>query len=354
MLTLNNIIGLYHKLTFRSNYRILLLLVLVIVVLAMDLSINSNKNPNNSKKQIITEKLDRPRSAWDWRPLSVILANADSEYSKLNDLNVRVVYVDISEGIEILESNNEPMINEYNKNLEQVIDKARVHNVEIAGLTGHPDWIFDSHYYLMNESIEFIRRYNSSSRPENLIKKIQFDIEPHGLENFDKNSETYIRFFLQAMEQNIEYVKSHKLDIEVGYALPYWFDGQNGNILETNYRGAKKMPIYHIIDTIADYPKSSITFMAYRNYVNGDNGTINLVSNEFNYINSNKVEVGVYIGQELNDEKEKNITYHGKSASDMTADFNEIDVRLSGYSSYKGITVHEVKSLLAKYASDQQ
>ena len=118
--------------------------------------------------------------------------------------------------------------------------------------------------------------------------------------------------------------------------IPFWFDD------DPNYRilwhGSVKAPTQHVLDTV-----DSITVMAYRNFAEGEDGTVRLVSLEMDY--ADRIGKPVVIGQETQENlTPAYVTFGGTSCSALYKEMDKIKGALGKRPSFGGFALHHYDS----------
>jgi hypothetical protein len=129
-----------------------------------------------------------------------------------------------------------------------------------------------------------------------------------------------------------ENIRGGPMPLFFGVDIPFWFDDDTGyRIL---WHGQVKPPSHHMLDVV-----DSITVMAYRNFAEGPDGTIHLVSLELDY--ADPLGKKVVVGQETQEELvPAYITFGGTSCAQLNRELKKILTAVGTRPSFGGFAIH--------------
>ncbi len=294
-------------------------------------------------------EISYPLAAWSWQsPSSYTEQSASELASQLSNAYVSSVYVDISEVIDFKDSENIEGIAEFEQRLKTYVKALSAKGISVQGLTGGKNWADPSYRYLNKYAVDFVLEYNKKALQNEKLTGIHFDTEPFSTESFEDTKEDSLIQFIEMIDETKKQLQKDNTEshtnLELGYSIPYWLDGQNNNIPKVTWNGKEQYPFYHISDVLNDYGTGYLAIMAYRNYAYGSDGTISLVKQEIEYTKNKSVRI--IVGQELNDEEPAKITFHKKTKRELLSELYEINETYKYESNFQGFAIHEVKSLI--------
>ncbi len=129
--------------------------------------------------------------------------------------------------------------------------------------------------------------------------------------------------------------------MDIGFAVPYWFDNQNKNIPSVTWQDKRGPTIYHLMDRLNSLLHSNIVVMAYRNAARGNDGSIALSRLEMQYGQYKASNVKVIIGQEVTDVEPQKITFYGKTLTEFSQEAKWIEEEYGKNPAFGGIAIND-------------
>ncbi len=325
-----------------------LLLTLIYVTIGHDITALQRESITRSSlihTQTISSE-QSARSTWMWTSVTEL---SDTEIKNLivqsRTENISTIYVSLDPYLTAYESKASAeeiatIINRY----AYFIQAAHDSNISIQGLAGNTNWHLTDYSYIPKLLMQFVIEFNATQVRG--FDGIQFDIEPYSRSVFWKNQTEESKLFLELVTETRDELEQHLgKDFQLGFALPYWFDGENSRLITVPWAGQQKYLTEHVIDILDQSTlETYIVLMAYRNNAEGSDGTIQHVIGEADYIKNNASSVGLLVGQETTNVQPEKITFFNLSIDDFTQQEKAITAAMSGYSSYKGIAIHHIES----------
>lgn len=327
---------------------------LIIIVLgsgfAWEMHLAANKVPI---KQYFSTKYTN--ALWDWDdPTKTSQGSLDalSEFMYLHQLNA--LYLDTSAYATILD--NGPMNAEKQAQLTQMDDALNRYvttlakrNIKVYAVGGDVSWSNPPEWYIPLSIMHQVEQYNLT-HPSAQLAGVEFDIEAYNQPGFASSSMTakslvlgdYLSMVDTLADEDARYVGKGKHTLELGFAIPYWFDDQNGNIPPVTQDNLTGPTLFHLLDRLNQLPKSNVVVMAYRNQAKGNDGIIFHARNNVNYAQAKAPHVRVIIGQETNDVQPAKITYYGSSASDLSNQVSLVEQEFGPSGVLGGIAINDL------------
>ncbi|MBX4201714.1 hypothetical protein KW803_02370 [Candidatus Saccharibacteria bacterium] len=295
-------------------------------------------------------------AVWDWTNPSSRSAEDLKQLDNFYYLHqIDIVYLDIGSYYEINKSGDKQKQQQLENSITQYIKAVRNHGVRVFAAGGDTDWSKPGLRQIPLAIQDYVYAYNAR-HPNARLSGMEFDIESYNQEGFPQSSDTEKSIVLNELLDTVSQIaqkhkaytqdKKHK-PLEIGFAVPYWFDNENGNIPVITRNGKTGPTLYHLVDNLNQLSAANITVMAYRNAASGNDGSIFHSRLEVQYAQSKASNVKVMIGQEVNDVEPAKITFFGTSMSELSAQARIINDEFKSYRSYGGIAINDLKGLQA-------
>jgi hypothetical protein len=279
---------------------------------------------------------------WDW---SNIRGRSDQDLRHLSDFlymhQINTVYVDVGALADIQAQANSGE----RKQQEGAMGK---HHIRVLAAAGNTDWSKPDQQPIPLAIQQFVFSYNRSHSAK--LAGIEYDIEAYNQTHFAEASFTekelvldeYLDLVDLLASQQAQYNQKVKAPLELGFAIPYWFDNENMNIKSVTWHDKTGPVLYHIMDRLQLLPRSNIVVMAYRNAALGNDGMIYHSRTEIDYGRSKAPRVAVLIGMEVNDVEPAKITFYGRSATEIASEVRHLDAEYSNTHAYRGIAINDL------------
>jgi len=209
--------------------------------------------------------------------------------------------------------------------------------IRVHALAGDPRWALEKFHDRALDWAEAVLIFNARSKPEERFDALHTDVEPYLFKKaWEQDKSQILKEYLCMNEKIVQLVRKKKAEIKVFADIPFWYDDDPQMWVE--WKGKYAPPSYHILDTI-----DAIVIMDYRNFAEGENGSICLAKNEIEY--ASKIGKQVYIGQET----KKNlypeyITFATTSAASMEEEIGKLVDTYIDSPGFEGIAIHHYLS----------
>lgn len=214
---------------------------------------------------------------------------------------------------------------------------AHAQGIAVHALGGDPRWGQPRYHSIPLQWVKEIGVLNAKVPAEERFDGIHTDVEVYLLSKaWDERPGELLGGYLDLTARIAETLRQEKKLLLFGVDVPFWFDDDpNYRIL---WRGSVKPPSHHVLDTV-----DSITVMAYRNFAEGTDGTIRLVSLELNY--ADKIGKKVVVGQETQEGLVPDyVTFGGTSCAELHRELKKVKNALGDRPSFGGIAFHHYES----------
>ena len=215
--------------------------------------------------------------------------------------------------------------------------QAHAAGIQVHALAGDPRWGKPQYHHVPMEWMESVLRMNAASAPEERFDGVHTDVEVYLLsKSWKEHPEVLLGGYLDLNAKMVGRLRQETQPIPLGVDIPFWFDDDSSYRISWN--GQIKVPTQHILDTV-----DSITVMAYRNFAEGSDGTVHLVSLEMAYADS--LGKKVFIGQETQENLYPvYVTFGGTSCRVFRDELEKIEKVLGRRPSFGGFAVHHYDS----------
>lgn len=211
--------------------------------------------------------------------------------------------------------------------------EAHARHIQIHALNGDPRWGLLPYHQRTMDWITQIHDFNRRVAATERFDGVHLDVEPYALGKPWEEKHAFI--LAQWLEMN-QKAKTAVSAMHYGLDIPFWYD--DDPTMSIPWRGVTKPASFHALDH-AD----SIAVMDYRNFTQGDNGSIRLVRNEMEYAEA--IGKRVWVGQETQAELEPSyVTFAEVGWKVMQEEMAKIVQAYSHSPAFAGIAVHHYVS----------
>ncbi|HSX30487.1 MAG TPA: hypothetical protein VLE99_01060 [Candidatus Saccharimonadales bacterium] len=303
-------------------------------------------------------------AVWDWSNIenktAVALKN-QANFMHMHQLNA--VYVDIGAYASIVGEKDEAQRTTDQQKLESAIVRyvtaLQGQGIRVYAAAGDTHWSDAEKQYIPLAILLFAQDYNAH-HPKAQLAGVEFDVESYNQEGFSTGSVTvkslvlvdYLTMVDRLVQANLNYVNRTHATFELGFAIPYWFDNENGNIPSVTWQEKTGPVLFHLLDRLNALPRSNVVVMAYRNAARGSDGVIAHARTEVDYAQAKAPRIRVMIGQEVNDVQPAKITYFGSSHTELSAQFEYIKDELGPSGVLGGIAINDLAGYQAMEDGD--
>jgi len=340
-------------------YRFYLLISAVIIVvggtsLALTMHFGASKLP---LRQYFGREYTN--AVWDWsNPMArtpQYLRNL-STFLYLHQLNT--VFVDVGQYEDLVTGKATTAKTErkaaLESSLQAYIRALKEHNVAVYASAGDPHWSDPTRRSTPLAIMQAVESFNDE-HPNTPFAGIEFDIESYNQEGFSQGSVTvkslvltdYLDTVDQLATENNYYNNWALHHLDLGFAIPYWYDNENGNIPSVTWHDKTGPTLYHLLDRLNQLQGSNVVVMAYRNAARGNDGVIAHSRTEVEYADAKAPKVAILIGQEVNDVEPAKITYYGESSTELSSEVKVTSDEFKDARAFRGVAINDLAGLEA-------
>ncbi|HEV2894659.1 MAG TPA: hypothetical protein VG411_12960 [Actinomycetota bacterium] len=137
--------------------------------------------------------------------------------------------------------------------------------------------------------------------------------------------------------------------LQLGFAIPFWFDGRGDAPGEVEFGEETKPAAFHVIDLISDLRGAYLVVMSYRDFTRTSNGSIAHARDEFRYAASIGARSGLIVGQQYGPapQGEQRTTFNGQPRWVFWRAAAEIAVAFRRYPQFRGLAVDDLDAFMA-------
>jgi hypothetical protein len=297
---------------------------------------------------------------FEWHRLSQVndtVTNARLE--ALQKDGFKTIYVDISEYVEA--AAQQAPLDQLNGELKRFVARATDHQLAVHAVAGEPNWTDQALRYLGPKVVDLVVAYNNPNNTlaNEKLQGVQFDIEPYVDPAWWTNVQASLKAYLSTIQAIVyhynqmvpQVIPPDPNRLQLGVAIPFWYDG-TADVPAVQF-GASSKPApaaFHLIDMLGNNSRAYVLVMAYRNFasnkdrsVNAD-GSIALVSGEFDYARKTRATCGIVIGQEfgLTDPNAYKTSFGTKGRAAFRQAASELVAAYGGRSQFRGLSVNHL------------
>jgi hypothetical protein len=268
----------------------------------------------------------------------------------------RTVYLELSDYLEAADlpedtPGRQERLNQIRRAIRRFVATAASLGLEVHALGGGPSWIGELSY-LGRLLVRLVGRYNTMVRPKERLKGVQLDIEPYADPEWLRGGETAFVEYLDTLHGIVRAYRPLRFQhanrhLQLGFAIPFWFDAEGDAPGPVRFHGAVKPVAHHIIDMVRRLYRAYLVVMSYRNFTDGEDGSIAHARDEFDYASEIGARCGLVVGQEYADVEPARITFHGFSRSEFQQAADAITDAFEGYRQFRGLSVDDLDSYMA-------
>jgi hypothetical protein len=286
---------------------------------------------------------DKEIAVWEWRtPSNFSDATMRNQYlAKLKSEGVNTVYINIKNFIEVYYSSvdRDKKIANFNRQSADFIRSAQSYGIKVHALAGAADWAkpekSNSLFIILNHILDY--NYKNTYK----YAGINFDVEYYTLWDYPYEMNTYSQQYLNLVDKIITTIQSSQHHyMTLGLTIPFWIEKVNSNNPSIYYKGLWAPTGIHLMNLLNRHGRTYLSIMAYRNYYDGVDGTINLVKDELEYLKSKNYKTKVVVGQETHNITPTYITFYSKTRQSLKYSSTKIDEAYQWNANFAGIGIH--------------
>jgi hypothetical protein len=282
---------------------------------------------------------------WLWTPLLTITPSYRTNIiSKAKKNGIKTIYLSIDSYLDIFAMQNstekDAKKKAFSSALEDFIVEAHKNNITVDAEAGWQNWAEEGNSYKALAVLNFAMQFNKTHKEK--LRSFQYDVEPYLLPSYEKNKKTVLSNFISLVDQTV--IKLNGSDLELSIVIPDFYDSTSGETPQFKYKGNVGYTFDHLLSILERREGSKIIIMSYRNFSNGDDGSVDISKEEVT--KANAYHSKIIIAQETGDVPPPYITFHNTTRSYYNKQVAFIQNTFADNKSFGGIAVHYVNSFL--------
>lgn len=285
--------------------------------------------------------------SWVWvSPIAMSQEYMRTVVEGASQNGINVLYVTIDDYLEIEALTDVNSKNTRKKNyinaIERFVRIAKEKNISVELEAGWRDWAEGDNRRKAFVIADFVIEYNNSHVDK--IKAIQYDIEPYLLSSYTNDKTSLLENFISLIDEVSERLGNTELGLSV--VIPHFYDEGQAWTPAITYKGINTYAYDHILRILDTRKDSKIIIMAYRNFAEGNNGSIDLAHVEIDEASSDIHSTKIIVGQESGDVKPDYVTFFSLSKAEYLEQKEILQNKFSTQSGFGGIAIHYIDSFL--------
>jgi hypothetical protein len=296
-------------------------------------------------------------AAYDWHNASEFSpAEARQRLRFLSANGFRTVYLDLGDYLDVADQPvseaQQARLRQLKQALRRYVAAASSYGLAVHAVGGGPDWVHEERRYLGAKVVQLVAEYNLGVSATERLGGVQLDIEPYLDPGFFADEQASLTAFLVTLQGIVDTYRPLRTDpanlrLQLGFVIPFWFDGDHEAPGPVLFNGTTKPAAYHIIDMVADLPTAYVLVMSYRNFAPGIDGSIYHARREFRYARGVGAACGLVIGQEYANSPPPKITFHGHPRRTFQQAAYQIAYAFRDSPQFRGLSIHDLDSYMA-------
>lgn len=289
----------------------------------------------------------KEKGSWLWTPTMYLTNDYVSEIvlgAKEKGINTIYLSIDSYLDIFVMEESQTKINREldFKNKIENFIKIANENDIEVDALAGWKNWAEEGNLYKPYAVVNFVKDFNEESSYK--FRGFQYDVEPYLLERFETEQSDVLRNFTELIHKTENFFKD--TDIRFAVVIPDFYDKKDEVTEKFYYNGLSEYIIPHLINILDERKGNSVIVMSYRNFADGEDGSIEVSKNEMKTFKRKAKNTKLIIAQETGDFPPPYITFHSKSRSHLYTEIEKIEAEFAKNRNYGGIAIHYINSYL--------
>lgn len=282
---------------------------------------------------------------WLWTPvLQITPEYRDKIISSAVKNGIKNIYLSIDSYLDIYimpdgkEKYDKKMM--FDKTIEDFILEANKHNITVDAEAGWRNWAEEGHTYKAFATLNYAITFNKFHT--NKFRAFQFDIEPYLLESYMEKKDVVLANYLNLINQSVSALNNS--DLELSVVIPEFYDGSNNDTPKFKYKGTTAYATDHLLNILDRRENSQIIVMSYRNFSQGEDGSIDISKDEIKSADSHRTKI--VIAQESGDVEPSYITFHKTSKRYYNKETGKLKKAFESNKSFNGLAIHYINAFM--------
>lgn len=294
-----------------------------------------------------SDSKNREYGTWLWTPtlqMTPEYITAVLDGAKTNNINTIYLSIDSYLDIYVMEDGKEKTdkYQRFINTLNYFIKEAKNRDIKVDAEAGWRNWAEPGHVYKPLAIVDFVKKFNESGEYD--FRGLQYDIEPYLLDEYYFDEAKVLKNFVMLVDETMNRLVD--TDLRFSVVIPDFFDEKDGFSARFAYNDETDSTFGHLLKILDRKYGSSIILMSYRNYAEGEDGTIDISMNEIETVEEGFFKTQIIIAQEVGEVEPPYITFHNTSKEELKEQVILIEKAFKGYPNFGGIAYHYLNSLL--------
>lgn len=283
---------------------------------------------------------------WVWvSPLQMSASYTNSVLNMAKANGINVIYVTIDDYLEIAAlpegTDKDAQKAAYSTALQTVVHAAKLQGIAVDAEAGWRDWAEAGQTYKAFAIVDYVLEYNAT-HPNDALRGFQYDVEPYLLSSYENNKGPILTRFVQLIDETT--TRLGTAPIRFGVVIPHFYDDAQAWTPAITYNGTTQHTFNHLLSILDRRAGSTIILMSYRNFSEGNNGTIQISQVEVTQANGHATKV--IVGQETGNVDPAYVTYYGLTKAYYLEQVGIMQNAFKTNTGFGGIAVHYVEPFL--------
>ncbi len=283
---------------------------------------------------------------WVWvSPLQMSTSYTTSVLNMAKANGINVIYVTIDDYLEIAALpegvDKDAQKAAYSTALQTVVRAAKLQGIAVDAEAGWRDWAEAGQTYKAFAIVDYVLEYNAT-HPNDALRGFQYDVEPYLLSSYETNKGPILTRFVQLIDETT--TRLGTAPIRFGVVIPHFYDDAQAWTPAITYNGTTQHTFNHLLSILDRRAGSTIILMSYRNFSEGNNGTIQISQVEVTQANGHATKV--IVGQETGNVDPAYVTYYGLTKAYYLEQVGIVQNAFKTNTGFGGIAVHYVEPFL--------
>jgi hypothetical protein len=299
----------------------------------------------------------RAMAAYEWhRPGTLALTEARRRFAFLRANGFRTVYLELGDWVDAADRprddpDRQRQLDVIRYHLRRYVAAASGYGLAVQATGGGPGWTGELGY-LGQLLVKLVGDYNATVTAKERLQGVQLDIEPYVEGGWHDDTQTSLSRYLKTVWGVVttyrrQLARPASRGLQLGFAVPFWFDGEGDAPGAVAFNGATKPAARHLVDMLRNLPGAYLVIMSYRNFTGSDDGSIAHARNELWYAHKIKARCGLLVGQQYGLVSPEYITFNGHRRRTFRRAAAQITAAFQRYPQFRGLTVDDVDSYMA-------
>jgi hypothetical protein len=296
-------------------------------------------------------------AAYEWHDASELTrSQARERFGYLRGQGFKTVYLDLGNYLDVADQpesqEQQERIRELRRDLKRYVADASSFGLAVHAVGGGPTWTDVPLRYLGSKLVELVADYNADVAAKQRLGGVHLDIEPYADPSFFDDERSALIAYLETLDGIVRTYRplanrSANRLLQLGFAIPFWFDAGRGSPGPVSFAGVTKPAAYHVIDMVKGLRRAYLVVMSYRNFAKGADGSIFHARKEFVYASLVGAKCGLLVGQSFTDVQPPKITFHGRGRRAFARAAQQIIGAYGHLPQFRGLSVDDLDAYRA-------